>query len=214
MAVTLYQLPHSHFSAKVKIVLNEKGIAYEAPLLTTAHKKSTEWLALNPLGKVPFLLDGDFCLGESEVIVEYLEEAYPEPALLPNTPRQRAESRWLSRFHDLYLGPQLSTLYFSLSDGRAGKPAFEPEVDRLHELLAMLETRIKPAPFFLGEQFTLADASYCLSYVYILMLADAHQKPVDESSEIPKLSRWFALTSQRPSVIPVLAAAKAALAGQ
>ncbi len=212
--ITLYQLPYSHYSAKVKIVLNEKGIAFDSPLLTPEWMKSSEWLALNPLGKVPFLQDGDFSLGESEVIVEYLEEAYPAPALLPKDIRQRAESRWLSRFHDLYLGPQLSTLYFALSDGRAGRPEFMQEVDRLHELLTMLEARIEPAPYFLGEQFTLADASYCLSYVYVVMLAAAHQKPVDESREIPKLSRWFALASQRPSVAPVLATAKAALSGQ
>lgn len=211
--IKLYQLPYSHYSAKVKIVLLEKDIPFESPLLTAEWMKSKEWFTLNPLGKVPFLQDGDFEIGESEVIVEYLEEAYPLPKMLPDESQQRAYSRWLSRFHDLYLGPQLSTLYFALSDGRAGRPEFGVEVDRLYELLAILESRIEPSPFFLGEQFTLADASYCLSYIYILMLSGAHQRPVSETRDIPKLSQWFSAVHNRKSVAPILAAAKAALAG-
>lgn len=207
----LYQFPYSHYSAKVKIALLEKGLRFETPELTWEYLKSPEFLALNPLGKVPFLQDGDFGIGESEVIVEYLEERYPQPALLPATPEARARCRWLSRFHDLYLGPQLSTLYFALKDGRAAKPEFAVEVDKLHELVAMLEAQIKPAPYFLGSQFTLADASLALAYVYIGMLSGAHGKPVPESA-MPRLTAWFAAVKERPSVAQVLAAAAASLA--
>ena len=207
----LYQLPYSHYSAKVSITLLEKGLAYEAPALDAGYQKLPEFLTLNPLGKVPFLQDGDFGIGESEVIVEYLEERYPHPALLPGTPHERARSRWLSRFHDLYLGPQLSTLYFALSDGRAGKPEFQPEVDRLHELVALLESQINPAPYFLGSQFTLADASYVLSYWYIGLLSKAHGKPVPDA-DMPRLVNWFAAVKQRASAASVLKAAEISLA--
>lgn len=207
----LYQFPYSHYSAKVKIALLEKGLSFEAPELTWEYLKSPDFLAMNPLGKVPFLQDGDFGIGESEVIVEYLEDRYPQPALLPATPEDRARCRWLSRFHDLYLGPQLTTLYFALSDGRAGTPEFAVEVDRLHELVTLLEQRINPAPYFLGTQFTLADASFALSFVYIGMLSAAHGKPVPESA-MPRLAAWFAAARARPSVAGVLAAAEAALA--
>jgi glutathione S-transferase len=206
----LYQLPYSHYSAKVKIVLLEKGLSFETPELSSDYLHSPEFLALNPLGKVPFLLDGDFGIGESEVIVEYLEDRYPQPTLLPGTPQQRARSRWLSRFHDLYLGPQLSTLYFALSDGRAGKPEFAAEVDRLHELVALLESQIDPAPYFLGSQFTLADASFVLSYWYIGMLSTAHGRPVAESA-MPRLANWFGAVKKRASVASVLKAAEIAL---
>ncbi|MEN9374180.1 MAG: hypothetical protein RIR79_1732 [Pseudomonadota bacterium] len=207
----LFQFPHSHYSAKVKIALLEKGLVFDAPPLTPDYTKSSEFLALNPLGKVPFLQDGDFGMGESEVIVEYLEERYPQPALLPSTPQDRARSRWLSRFHDLYLGPQLSTLYFALYDGRAGKPEFAVEVDKLHELVALLESQINPAPYLLGEQFTLADASFVLSYWYIGLLSKAHHQPVLDAS-IPRLAQWFTAVQQRASVIHVLHAAQASLA--
>ena len=207
----LYQFPYSHYSSKVKIALLEKGLPFEAPVVSSDDLKTPEFLALNPMGKVPFLQDGDFGVSESEVIVEYLEDKYPHPALLPSTPEGRAQSRWFSRFHDLYLGPQLSTLYVALSDGRAGKPAFALELDRLDELVAILEARIDPAPYLLGSQFTLADASLVLSYWYLLMLTKAHGRPVVESA-IPRLSAWFSAVNLRSSVASVLKAAEASLA--
>lgn len=208
----LYKLPYSHYSAKVTIALLEKGLPFEAPPITQAFLETPEFRALNPLGKVPFLVDEDVRLGESEVIVEYLEDRYPETPLLPSTPAGRARSRWLSRFHDLYLGPQLTTLYFALSDGRAGTAAFAPEVSRLHELVATLESQIDPAPYFLGSQFTLADASFALAYHYVVTLGEAHRRPV-EAAAMPRFARWFDAASRRPSVAKVLDAAKAALAG-
>lgn len=207
----LYHLPYSHYSAKVEIALLEKSLPFEAPPLRWDDLKSPDFRAINPLGKVPFLQDGAFGVGESEVIVEYLEDRYPQPPLLPATPEGRSRSRWLSRFHDLYMAPQLSTLYAALSDGRAGQPAFAAEVDRLHELVVLLESQVDPAPYFLGSQFTLADASFALSHRYVIMLSAAHNKPVNEAS-IVRLAGWFAAVSQRPAVAAVLAAAEASLA--
>jgi glutathione S-transferase len=208
----LFQLPYSHYSAKVKIALYEKGLAFDAPVLDAGYTRSPEFLALNPLGKVPFLVDGDLHVGESEVIVEYLEERYPERRLLPPTIEGRARSRWLSRFHDLYLGPQLSSLYFALSDGRAGKPELAPEVTALVELVQLLESKIEPDPYFFGDAFTLADASYALSYHYVVTLSAAHGRALGDA-DMPKLARWFGAASQRASVARVLTDAKKALAG-
>ena len=208
----LYQYPYSHNCAKVKIALLEKGLTFEMPPVDGAFLRSPAFLARNPLGKVPFLEDGAFELGESEVIVEYLEDRYPTPALLPPTVEGRARSRWYARFHDMYLGPQLSTLFFALSNGRKDEPGFSVEVDRLFELVAMLEAQIAPAPYLMGEQFTLADAPYALSYHFILLLSAAHGRPLTEA-QMPKLAAWFAAVSQRPSVAAVMDAAKAALGG-
>ena len=210
--IRLYQYPFSHNCAKVKIALLEKGLAFEAPQVDNMLLRSAAFLALNPLGKVPVLEDGAFAIGESEVIVEYLEDRYPNPPLLPQSAEGRARSRWYSRFHDLYLGPQLSTLYFALSDGRAGLPEFSVEVDRLFELVALLEAQIDPQPYLLGAQFTLADAPFVLSYHFIEILSAAHGRPLT-AADMPRLARWFAVASLRPSAARVLAEAKAALAG-
>ncbi len=208
----LFHLPYSHHCAKVRITLLEKGIAHELPPLPGGSTRSPEFLAQNPLGKVPFIVDGDVALAESEVIVEYLEEAYPEPTMLPSGAAKRAHSRWLSRFHDLYFGKQLSTLYFALNDGRRDDPAMVAEVDELYRLTDVLEAAIEPAPFFFGETFGLADASFALSVLYLKMLTEAYGRPLPPE-RAPKLLAWFDAAGRRPSVAKVIADCQAALGG-
>jgi len=200
----LYQLPYSHHCSKVRIVAIEKGLPLDMPPIPGGTTRSPEFLALNPLGQVPFLVDGDVRLGESEVIVEYLEDRSPEPAMLPERPDQRAYSRWLSRFHDLYVARQLSTLYFALSAGRVDDPAMQKDVDELMRLLDLLEARVHPQPYFLGERFCLCDAAHALSFQYVKQLTSAYHRPLPPD-RLPGLSTWFAEVSTRPSVARVIA---------
>ncbi|MGH6816633.1 MAG: glutathione S-transferase family protein, partial [Hyphomicrobiaceae bacterium] len=86
----LYAGPLSLFSRKVEIALYEKGLSFErvpVPFSQTAgySPKHPEVLAANPKGQVPVLVDGDLTLYDSTVILEYLEDAYPVPALYPRT---------------------------------------------------------------------------------------------------------------------------------
>ncbi|MEI8254926.1 MAG: glutathione S-transferase family protein [Deltaproteobacteria bacterium] len=206
----LYHLPYSHHCAKVRITLIEKGIAHELPPLPGGSTQSPEFLAQNPLGKVPLLVDGDLALAESEVIVEYLEETCPEPAMLPRGAADRARSRWLSRFHDLYFGKQLSALYVALNQGRRDDPAMTAEVNELFRLTDVLETSIRPAPFFFGASFGIADASFALSVLYLKMLTEAYGRPLP-AERAPRLMAWFEAVSLRPSVALVIADCKTAL---
>ena len=79
------------------MVLEEKGLAYETvPIdLRKLEQKTPEYLAMNPYGKVPVLVDGDTVLYESCIINEYLEDRYPDPPLLPSEPALRARIRIL-----------------------------------------------------------------------------------------------------------------------
>lgn len=206
----LYQLPFSHYSAKVRIVAQEKGIALELPPLPGGSCRSPEFRAINPLGRVPTLVHGDLVLPESEVIVEYLEELRPEPSMLPRSPRDRAESRFLSRYHDLYLAPHLSKLYAGTSSGMPGTEAGAQAVNELHEILAGLEGRVAPSPWLLGDQFNLCDASYPLSMWYAAGLSHQYGRPVTADS-FPRLMGWFERASTRPSVAETIAEAKRAL---
>ena len=100
--ITLYDADRCPFCARVRIALAEKGIEYETVEIDLRDRPP--WIyELNPSGKVPVLDDG-FVLPESEVIVEYLEDRYPEPALLPDDPRGRAEARLLVHRFDELLG--------------------------------------------------------------------------------------------------------------
>lgn len=105
--ITLYDSARCPFCARVRIVLAEKRVAYESVAIDLSNRPG--WLyEKNPAGKVPVLEEDTLVLPESAVIMEYLEERYPEPALLPADPAQRALERWrVFRFdeelgHDYY----------------------------------------------------------------------------------------------------------------
>lgn len=101
----LYSGPVSLFSRKVEIALYEKGLAFERIGVAFSQTKGyapkhPDVLALNPKGQVPVFTDGDLSLYDSTVIIEYLEDSYPEPALYPRDPRERARCRLLDVFAD------------------------------------------------------------------------------------------------------------------
>jgi glutathione S-transferase len=100
-------------------------------------------------------------------------------------------------------------LYLGIASRRED-PAMIAEVDKLAELLTTLERSIEPNPYFLGEQFYLCDASFCLSYTYVAPLTAAYGKPL-LPSQTPKFAKWFEHVASRPSVVEVLAAARTAL---
>jgi len=98
--ITMYDAARCPFCARVRIVLAEKGIPYEAVAIDLSDRPA--WLyEKNPAGKVPVLEEDTLVLPESVVIMEYLEERYPEPALLPADAAPRALERWrVFRFDD------------------------------------------------------------------------------------------------------------------
>jgi glutathione S-transferase len=97
MSITLYDASPSANSDRVKIVLHEKGLAYQRVTLDLAKKeqKRPEFLKLNPYGKVPVINDNGKVLFESCIINEYLDEQYPNPPLMPKEPYVRGRGRIL-----------------------------------------------------------------------------------------------------------------------
>eukprot|EP00198_Chlamydomonas_reinhardtii_P009405 XP_001698742.1 predicted protein [Chlamydomonas reinhardtii] len=116
-ALELYDDPHSEYSAKVKVALYAKGLVWTPVAVPCGSTRSPEFRAVNPLGKIPALWvtfeNGHReLLIESEVIMEFLEDAFPDaPPLLPREPLARSKARLVSRFHDLYVEPALRRLY-------------------------------------------------------------------------------------------------------
>jgi glutathione S-transferase len=110
--ITLYDAARCPFCARVRIVLAEKRIPYEPVAIDLANRPA--WLyEKNPTGKVPILEEDTLVLPESSVIMEYLEERYPEPALLPADPAQRALERW----RVLRFGAELGDDYYAFRRG-------------------------------------------------------------------------------------------------
>jgi len=123
--VKLYDAARCPYCARVRIALAEKGIEYETVEIDLADRP--EWIyELNATGRVPVLDDGGFVLPESEVIMGYLEDRHPEPALLPADPVGRARARLLVHRFDANLGDD----YYAFRRG---------EENELAERLAALE---------------------------------------------------------------------------
>jgi maleylpyruvate isomerase len=96
--VVLYTYFLSSASYRVRIGLHLKGIPYEAVFVDLAARKQLEgdYLAVNPEGRVPYLVDGDVRLSQALAILEYLDETHPEPPLLPGSASERARVRQIA----------------------------------------------------------------------------------------------------------------------
>ena len=93
----------SPYVRKVLACLELKGLDYRIDPITPFFGND-EFTRLSPLRRIPVLIDGDVVLCDSTIICAYLEDAYPEPPLLPRDPRDRARARWLEEYADTRLG--------------------------------------------------------------------------------------------------------------
>ena len=191
--LTLYDAARCPYCARVRTVLAEKAIPYEPVEIDLDDRPA--WLyAKNPLGKVPVLEeDGGLVLPESPVIMEYLEERFPEPALWPADAAERALGRlWLERFD------RVGDEYYAL---RRGDEAARP---RLEQRLAELDVALEGTPFLTGRDYGLADIGY------LPWILRARENLAVELEPFPALHGWVARLSERPAVaaeVELLAAA-------
>jgi glutathione S-transferase len=112
MSLVLYYGSGSPYAWRVWLALEHKGIAYEAKRLSfdSGDTKTPEFRAINPRGKVPVIVHDGRAIRESLVILDYLEEVWPTPPLMPASPHERARVRTLALEADEYLQPPLGRL--------------------------------------------------------------------------------------------------------
>lgn len=160
MTITLHGFAMSNYYNKVKMALLEKGVpfteAYDAP-----QKPSDGMQAASPLKKVPYLTTPQGTLCESQVIVDWIEDSYPAPALLPADPFAAAKVRELTTFIDWHLEITARQLY-----GMAffGAPALPPENTarirtQIERTIEGFKQLARFAPYVAGATFTQADLS-------------------------------------------------------
>jgi glutathione S-transferase len=180
--LTVYDAPRCPYCARVRIVLAEKDIPHETVVIDLANRPA--WLyEKNPSGKVPVVEEDGWVLPESAVIAEYLEERYPEPALLPADPGERAFARLLVFRHDDFSDP-----YYALRRQEAGAAA---EFDAaLGDLDAMLEH----VPYLTGRAFGLADVGYV---PWVIRARDVMGVSLDP---FPAVRGWLDRLAERPSI--------------
>jgi glutathione S-transferase len=177
---TLYTAERCPYAARARITLAEKGIAYDAVEVDLDDRPA--WMyEKNATGRVPvYEEDEGLVLPESEVIMEYLEERYPEPALWPADPAERALARlWVQRFDD-----RLGDAYYAARRGEG--------TARLDEALAELDRALEAQPYLSGREYGLADIAYV---PWILRALERFEIELP-----PAVADWLERVSARPAV--------------
>ena len=193
----LYHNPLSPNVRRVQLAAAVLGIQLEEKKLdfTKGEHKNPEYLALNPNGAVPTLVDGDFVLTESRAIMQYLASKKPESGLLPRDEAARADvTRW--QFWDAaHFSPQVGTIAFE----KVFKPMMglgDPDNGKIQEALgnfrrfgAVLNKRLDGRKYLVGNTLTIADLTIASS----LMYAKQAEVPL---ADFPHVENWFARISE------------------
>ena len=198
--VRLHGFPFSNYHNVVKVVLLEKGVEFEEVVAYPPADES--YRAKNPTGKFPCLeTEAGTFLGESKVILNYLEDAYPGVPLLPADPLARARVRELMEVIDLYLELPARRLYpqvFS-SAGRVSDEVKSTVRPLLAQGLAGLESLARFDPYIAGPELSLADFTAAFHFVPVSIASKAIYGE-DALAAFPAVKRHRALMDQRESV--------------
>jgi len=148
----LFSDPENHYSHRVRMVLREKGVTVDI-IDVDASNKPEDLLEINPYGTLPTLLDRDLVLYESTVIMEYLDERFPHPPLLPVYPVARAQCRLLMHRIEVDWSEKVDLLVL----GKGREVALEKARKELRESLVAIAPVFADRPFFMSDEFTLVD---------------------------------------------------------
>jgi RNA polymerase-associated protein len=151
-SMTLFSDPRDHYSHRVRMVLAEKGVTVE--IIDVVSGKEPEDLAeINPYNTLPTLADRDLALYEANVIMEYLDERFPHPPLLPVYPVQRALSRlWITRVEK-----EWSSRLDILMAGKGRETVLTKARKELRESIIAIAPIFAEKPFFMNDEFSLVD---------------------------------------------------------
>ena len=197
----LYDFASSPNSQRVKVVLAEKKLAYEAiPVdLRKGEQKKPDFLKLNPYGKVPVIIDGATVLYESLMINEYLEEKYPEPPLMPRDPAKKAKIRILIDYGISHLdSPYQKIRIESMKDEKErNRETIENARKELQSLLQRFERELGEQPYLAGD-FSLLDAALVPRFLRLEGFG------VLPDPSLPRLGQWLQRIKDRPSVRAIM----------
>lgn len=220
-------MTHSNNGARVRLWLNYKAGAadlIDKKVMGYADLKQPEFLAVNPLGKIPGLVRADgVTVFESNVILDYLEDKYSmlKPSFLPPTPEGRQEMQLIMRCHDLYIAsPNTTQPGFSHSQGAMylsygfhglvrgmDLPTRASKLKEIWEQLTWLNGQIK-GPYMCGAELSLADFTWYPTTIFMeYMLPRVFGWPDvfrDEGGPFPEIAKWWTkLTGEEPAFAAV-----------
>jgi glutathione S-transferase len=195
--IKLFEHPLSPYAQKVKIMLLEKGLPFEASTPIGAQGVDPVFAKASPRGEVPMLVDGDTAIFDSTIICEYLEDKYPQKPLRPASAEERARVRMIE--------DQLDTIYegvtwavfeiegWGRATGELRTALLKRAGEQIRQFNAWLERELGGRAFFNGDAFGWGDAC---AYPFVAGAAGQGNTPAAGS----KLAAWFARMLERPSI--------------
>jgi glutathione S-transferase len=207
--ITLCGFSISNYYNKVKLALLEIGVPFEEERVMTGSKDEAV-LAASPLGKIPYIRTPQGALCESQVIVDWIEAAYPNPPLIPADPFAAAKVRELATFIDLHLELVARELYAQAFFGGTVSEGTQARVRKqLERHIPAFKRLASFAPYVAGDRFTLAD---CSAWVSLPLVGMATKTVYGEDLLAAQGVDWKAyvkLVGERPSAQRVAADRKA-----
>ena len=229
--VTLHHWEPNANSGKPMLTLAEKGVPFASVYidLLAFDQHKPEYLAINPMGTIPAMVHGDRLMNESTAIMEYIEEAFPGPALMPASAVDKWRVRWWMKFVDQWLGPSFSMIGWSMFIGpqvRQRDPdELKAAIDRiplperrtawrkaiyglfheaeLTESRRRVQVGIDMLEEALGKREYLGSDSYSLADINVFNSAyvlPAFQPDAANDVMTPNIMRWLRAIARRPAV--------------
>ncbi len=201
----------SNYHNKVRIALLEKGIAFEEDSSVKPSQKD-EYLLKSPMGKVPYLEVDGTRLCESSVILEYLEDAYPDKPLLPKDPLERARVREIVVFVELHLELVVRRLYGGLFFGGSFSDETKAQVEKdVAKGVRALKAVAKFDPYIAGKALSIAD---CAAFVHLPLVSLVTKTAFgrDFLDDLPQVKPYLKMLGERPAFAKVNEDRKAASA--
>lgn len=206
----LYGSDLSPFVMRVVMLAKAKGIQLERAD-PPGGPKGADYLNINPIGKVPTLVDSGVTLPESEVICEYIEDTVPEPTLRPATPADRAKARLIACTVDLYVFGVFTPLFANLGRKNRDQAVVDATLAEVAAGLDYVESFLSDEKFAAGSHISAADCALIpvLFYVMRFLPMVGVTEPLGART---KLQTYWDRMQKEPIATEALSAMDAALA--
>jgi glutathione S-transferase len=205
--VQILGAPFSTFVRVVRIVAEEKGVAYE---LVPLGPHTPEVDAIHPFGRIPVLRHGDVTLCESRAIACYLDQRFEGPSLIPSSPTEQAHvEQWVSLiltgFDPVLVRSYLLAYVFpGTENGQPDRGRIDSVLPEVELCLDLLTRAVEPTGHLVGTAFTLADAYLIPILAYLKDLPESGKRIADSPALRDYVSQHEARASVRATVPPPL----------
>ena len=203
LTMKIYGAILSPYVCRVLLALRHKGIKHEV-IMPKDGMRTPEYLAMNPLGKMPTMKDGTTTLPESSVICEYIDAKYPKKPVVPGTPKAASRARLIATISALYIQDNVSALFPQSDPKSRDKALVKAKKADLEKGLTVLSQYLDDkGPWAMGKRFTLADC-YALPALFFVNLVMPGFGTKDALAKHRKVKKYWAALKRNPMTKQVL----------